>query len=151
MSKQIWDERFFEMAKLVSSWSKDTNTQVGCVVVGPDREVRAVGYNGFPRGVDDSEQTRFERPLKYLWTECAERNAIYNSSLVGISLKGSTIYINGGHGFPCTDCARAIVQCGIKTLVGREPNMKLRRYAKEYRETIKMFQETGVAWRYIKN
>ena len=150
MSASSWDKRFMEMAKLVSSWSKDHNTKVGCVIVGPGKEVRSVGYNGFPRGVNDEDVERYDKALKYMWTEHAERNSIYNASRVGVSLDGCTIYLNGDHGFPCTDCARAIIQCGIKTLCGLKPNFDLPKYGEEYRNTITMFQEAGVAFRSIK-
>lgn len=148
-SSRKWDLRFMKMAKLVSSWSKDT-TKVGAVIVGPHREVRSLGYNGFPRGVDDSVKARGQRPLKYLWTEHAERNAIFNASLSGVSLAGCTMYLNGDHGFPCAECARAIIQCGIKALIGLPPNFDLPKYAEEYRNTILMFQEAGVAFRSIR-
>jgi dCMP deaminase len=149
MSSKVWDQRFMEMALLVAGWSKDTNTKVGAVVVGPGKELLTVGYNGFPRGVDDEVVTRYERPLKYLWTIHAEENAIFNASRIGVSLAGATIYVNGNHGFPCAPCARAIVQCGIKRLVGLPPDMSNEKYADEYRETIKMFQEAGVSFRSI--
>ena len=64
-----WDERFHEMAKLVASWSKDTNTKVGAVIVDQDNIVMSMGYNGFPRGCDDSIESRYDRPDKYLYTE----------------------------------------------------------------------------------
>ena len=148
--KKSWDQRFMEMAKMVSGWSKDLRTGVGCVIVGPDRAIRSIGYNGFPRGVNDDIEERQNPPLKYLYTECAERNGIYNSSRIGVSLQGCTIYINGGSGFPCTACARAIVQCGITALVGLAPNFENPKYGEEYRNTIEMFQEAGVAFRSIK-
>ena len=148
--RRIWDERFMEMAKLVSSWSKDRSTKVGCVIVGPDREVRSVGYNGFPRNINDDIEERHERPLKYLYAEHAERNAIFNASLMGLALRGCTIYINGNHGFPCADCARAIIQTGMTSLVGLQPDFSNTKYGEEYRNTIEMFQEAGVAFRVLK-
>lgn len=60
-----WHYRFMELAKLVATWSKDTSTKTGAVIVGPDKEIRATGYNGFVRGVDDDVFERFERPTKY--------------------------------------------------------------------------------------
>src|SRR5271157_1920149 len=138
-----------EMADLVATWSKDKSTHVGCVIVGAAGEIRSVGYNGFPRGVNDDIDLRYDRPLKYMWTEHAERNAIYNASRMGLSLEGCTMYLNGDHGFPCCDCARAIIQCGIKTLCGLQPNFELPKYGEEYRNTITMFQESGVAFRHV--
>lgn len=101
----------------VAAWSEDRDRHVGCVIVGPNgQEVRATGYNGLPRGVSDAHEDRFDRASgeKFLWGEHAERNAIYNAARVGISLEGCTIYVNR---FPCADCARAIIQCGIARVV----------------------------------
>jgi len=78
-----------------------------------------MGYNGFPRGVNDDVQDRHERPRKYLFTEHGERNAIYSAALNGVSLKGATIYLSGG-GLPCADCGRAIIQAGIVAVVCRD-------------------------------
>lgn len=109
-----WHYRFMELAKLVATWSKDTSTKTGAVIVGPDKEIRATGYNGFVRGVDDEVVERFERPLKYDFFEHAERNAVYNACLCGTQVKGCVLYATH---FPCTDCTRAIIQSGIKLVV----------------------------------
>ncbi len=114
MFSDKWNYRFMDLAFLVASWSKDPSTKTGAVVVGPDREIRATGYNGLVRGVDDNIPERMERPTKYDFFEHAERNAVYNACLTGTSLKGCVIYATHA---PCTDCARAIIQAGIKTVV----------------------------------
>lgn len=145
-----WDRRFMDLAKLISTWSKDPDVEVGCVIVGPDREVRTVGYNGLPRGVNDEIEYRFTRPGKDFWFEHAERNAIFNASRMGVPLLGCTAYVNGTHGFPCAPCARAFVQCGIKTLVGLAPDMDNEKYVESYRNTLEMFQEAGVAFRSVR-
>ena len=104
------------MAKLVASWSKDPSTQVGAVAV-RNRTVIAQGYNGFPRGCDDHELYYLNKAIKYKRIVHAEMNAIYNACRTGVSLKGSTAYI---HGLPCChECAKAIIQVGIKTVVFR--------------------------------
>ena len=105
-----WDAYFMQLAHDVASRSKDQSTQLGAVIVGPDREIRSTGYNSFPRGVNDDVAERQERPLKYLWMEHAERNAIYNAARMGTCLKGCVLYCAWP---PCPDCARAIVQSGI--------------------------------------
>ena len=107
-----WTEYFLEIAEVVKLKSKDQSTQIGAVIVGIDNEVLSTGYNSFPRGLDDSLPERQERPEKYFWFEHAERNAIYNAARVGIPLKGSSIYLTSG--LPCMDCARGIVNSGIK-------------------------------------
>ena len=112
-----WSEYFIKMAELVSEKSKDRSTKVGVVIVGPDNEVRSVGFNGFPRGVPDNYMEYHERPLKYQVTEHAERNAIYNAARIGTALKGCKMYFNW-EPCPCTDCARAIIQSGISEIIG---------------------------------
>lgn len=109
-----WDEYFLNMLPAIAARSKDPNTQVGCVIVGPDKEVRSMGYNSFPRGINDKVPERFERPEKYAWIEHADRNAIYNAARVGIPLNGCTMYLPF---MPCMDCSRGIVQSGIIRVV----------------------------------
>jgi len=136
-SERRWDQYFFQMIALVSSKSKDKSTQVGCVIVGPDKEVRSTGYNGFPRGVDDNIPERHERPAKYMWTEHAERNAIYNAAKVGIPINDCTMYADKP---PCADCARAIVQSGISELVidGAEYEETLAHLGDRWKEQIEI-------------
>jgi dCMP deaminase len=105
-----WNELYINMARLVAQKSRDTSTKCGCIITGPDNEVRSTGYNGLPRGVEYKTERTEVRPEKYLWYEHAERNAIYNAARMGISLKGCSIYITG---HPCADCAKAIIQSGI--------------------------------------
>jgi dCMP deaminase len=109
-----WTEYFLNIAEQVKLKSKDKSTQIGAVIVGADNEVLSTGYNSFPRGLDDSKEERQERPEKYFWFEHAERNAIYNAARIGVSLKNSTIYLTSG--LPCMDCARGIVNSGIKVV-----------------------------------
>ena len=109
-----WTDYFLNIAEQVKLKSKDQSTQIGAVVVGLDNEVLSTGYNSFPRGLDDTKQERQERPEKYFWFEHAERNAIYNAARIGVSLKNSTIYLTSG--IPCMDCARGIVNSGIKVV-----------------------------------
>jgi dCMP deaminase len=113
-SELRWARHFFDIANVIKTKSKDPNTQVACIIVGPDNEVRSTGYNSLPRGLNDNIAERLERPEKYLWIEHAERNAIYNAARAGICTKGCTIYMQG---LPCMDCARAIIQSGIIKLV----------------------------------
>lgn len=104
-----WNDYFMTLARTIALKSKDPSTKVGCVIVGPDNEIRSTGYNGYPRGMDDRVQ--YERPIKYKFYEHAERNAIYNSARFGAPIKECTIYISSLP--PCTDCSRAIIQSGI--------------------------------------
>jgi dCMP deaminase len=156
-----WDKFFIEQAKLVSTKSKDPSTKVGAIIVGPDNEVRSQGFNGFPRGVDDDVEyeaigsgirlvaERYDRPAKYLFTEHAERNAIYNAARVGIPLKDCTLYLNFEPRSCCCDCARAIIQSGIKQVVG--PNIPFPSKGKDWEEHFKitevMFYESDIEMR----
>lgn len=115
-----WDDYFCSMLPLVASKSKDNSVKIGAIIVGPDHEIRSTGYNGFPRGIID-KPARFERPEKYVWTEHAERNAIYNAARIGVSLKDCTLYLNW---WPCPDCARGIIQVGIKEVIIHTKSVK---------------------------
>ncbi len=111
-----WDEYFMGIAVLSSLRSKDPNTQVGACIVSPDKKIIGVGYNGFPTGCSDDELP-WEREgdwinTKYPYVCHAELNAILNSPIS--SLKGATLYVAL---FPCNECAKAIIQTGIKKVI----------------------------------
>jgi len=108
-----WDKRFMNLAHEIANWSEDKATQVGCLIVNKDQQILTTGFNGFPRGIRNTDD-RMIRPVKYQWVEHAERNAIFQAASLGISIKGSTLYSTL---FPCTDCARAIIQSGIKEVI----------------------------------
>lgn len=139
-----WHNRFIDQACLHATWSSDTSTKVGAVIVGEDNEILSAGYNGFPRGVVESID-RKERPMKYLYTEHAERNAIYNAARAGIRLKGSTLYMNY-YPLPCADCARAIIQAGIVRIIG--PDIPFPGVGQQWKEHMQesetMLREAGV-------
>ena len=134
-----WDSRFLDLARFVGQWSKDRSRKVGCVIVGPSREIRAIGYNGFPRGADDFPDARHQRPEKYMWTEHAERNAIFQAARVGIAVQGCTMYL---HWFPCMDCARAIVQSGIARLVTLRPDRNDPEWGVQFQAALELIEET---------
>lgn len=112
-----WDEYFMGIAMLSGMRSKDPSTQVGCCIVSQDNKILSMGYNGLPNGCSDDEYP-WERdgddPLKtkYVYTVHSELNAILNYG--GGSLKGSKIYVSL---FPCNECAKAIIQAGIKEVI----------------------------------
>ena len=80
-----WDGRFLSLATHISGWSKDPSTKVGCVVVGPDREIRSTGFNGFPQGIADTDERLSDRNLKYPLICHAEENAIMHAARDGAS------------------------------------------------------------------
>lgn len=146
-----WDRKFLDQAALVASWSKDASTKVGAVIVGPDNEVRSQGYNGFPRGVQDDVKERNERPAKYLFTEHAERNAIYNAVRANIPIKGCRLYLNYSP-CPCADCARAIIQSGIVEVIGNDVPFpgKGEQWEASIAASKAMCDEAHVKWRIVK-
>lgn len=139
-----WNEYFLNIAEQVKLKSKDQSTQIGAVIVGVDNEVLSTGYNSFPRGCEDSLAERQERPEKYFWIEHAERNAIYNAARIGVSLKNSTIYLTSG--LPCMDCARGIVNSGIKTVYCKEvcTTKNKQMWEESQRKSRQLLEECGV-------
>lgn len=115
-----WDLHYIEMAKVIASKSKDPSTKVGCVIVGPDNEIRSTGFNGFPRGIDEYVESRWVRPEKYSWVIHAEANAVANAARVGVSLKDTRLYMNYIPA-PCTSCAQLLIQSGVIEIIG--PNI----------------------------
>lgn len=106
-----WTNRFLELAFHVSGWSKDPSTKVGAVIVNDENRIVSLGYNGFPRGVDDCETRYNNRDVKYKYVCHAERNAIDNAYS---DVSGCTIYVTL---MPCNECAKSIIQRGIKKVV----------------------------------
>lgn len=112
-----WDEYFMGVASLSAKRSKDPNTQVGACIVSQDNKILSMGYNGLPTGCSDDEfpwNRESEDPYdnKYFYSTHSELNAILNYR--GGSLEGAKIYVTL---FPCNECAKAIIQAGIKTVV----------------------------------
>jgi dCMP deaminase len=135
-----WMSRWLNMCDLVATWSKDRSTRLGAVIVDERNVVLSLGWNGFPRGIDDFVDSRHARPAKYSWTEHAERNAIYNAASKGINIQGSTLYTQS---LPCPDCARAIIQSGISRVVVRDTTLN-DRWAESQRLSLEMLEEAGV-------
>lgn len=115
-----WDRRFLELAKTVSSWSKDPSTKVGAVVVNPLGQIVGTGYNGFPRGVHDYDDRYKDREMKLKLVVHAEVNALIQA---GKEARRGTIYIYPAFGKPnvCSECAKVLIQSGVKRVVGLEP------------------------------
>ena len=112
-----WDEYFMGVAMLSGKRSKDPNTQVGACIVGADNRILSMGYNGFPNGCSDDEfpwDREGDKSLKtkYPYVTHSELNAILNYR--GGNLDGTKLYVSL---FPCNECAKAIIQSGIKTVV----------------------------------
>lgn len=136
-----WDDRWIGLASYVAEWSKDRSRKNGAVIVDNRQSVVSLGWNGFPRGIDDDVPERHIRPYKYLWTEHAERNALYNGVAIGAPALGCRVYTTL---YPCADCARAIIQSGIVEVICPEPNWDDDTYAHSFAVTKLMLEEAGV-------
>lgn len=145
-----WDKRWLDLADHIGNWSKDRSTKVGCVIVGEANQVLSFGYNGFPRGVNDTTPERHQRPTKYKWTEHAERNAFYNAARTGTNLTGAVLYVPW---FPCSDCARGVVQVGIASVVTVCPSTYdadfAARWADDFTISYEILTEAGVDIQYV--
>lgn len=109
-----WNDKFIGLCNHIATWSKDTSTKVGAVIVNKDNRILSIGYNGFPVGVNDDVKERHQRPEKYRWTIHAEENAIASSSRLGISLKDCILYCNYK---PCEHCSKLIIQSGVSKVI----------------------------------
>jgi dCMP deaminase len=143
-----WDYRFMDLCDHIASWSEDPSRKVGAVIVGDENTIIATGYNGLPRGVSDEVEARFDRKdgYKYHWVEHAERNAIFNASRSGVSTNKTRLYCTL---FPCSDCARAIIQSGINELVSKSIPKDETRFAVSMAISIEMLEEAGVLVRFL--
>lgn len=140
-----WDHRFMRIAQEAASWSKDPSTKGGAHIVRANRTPVSYGYNGFPRGVEDTAERYANRELKYKLVVHAEENAILNAH--GLNLEGSILYATH---FPCARCAASIIQVGIKQVVTLTPSEDFRsRWQADIDLTMTMFKEAGVDVRII--
>lgn len=134
-----WDIRYMEMAKLVSSWSKDPSTQCGAVITDQNNRIISVGFNGFARGVNDDSKFYNDRQEKYRRIIHAEKNAILFAQR---DLTNCTIYVTPMP--PCAQCAGMIIQSGIVRVVTHEPTKEqLLRWGNDFDSTKDMFQDAG--------
>ena len=140
-----WVSRYFEIAGLVGTWSKDPSTKVGAIIVGDKGQIISQGYNGFPRGVKDSPERYNNRELKYRLVVHAEMNAILNALYNGSSVVGASIYI---HNLPvCQECAKAIIQAGLaRVFIDTSVN---ERWGDAWEISKTMFSEAGVRCYYF--
>ena len=147
MGLDKWDQRYLKLAEEVASWSKDPSRKIGAVAVGAKGQVLAQGFNGFPRGIDDSEERYNDRERKYELVVHAEMNVIYNATYNGVSLDGASIYVTG---LPvCSECAKGIVQVGIKRVIMRDMEIP-DSWQESWRKTQEMFDETGIQFKFVK-
>jgi dCMP deaminase len=146
-----WDLRFLELAKSVSTWSKDPSTKVGAVLVNDLKQVVGMGYNGFARGVEDTSERLNNRETKYKLVVHAEVNAIIQA---GHDARDSVLYVCPSFMIPpiCHDCCKMAIQAGIKGVVGFLPDEvdpRVQRWKDSSAVSKGMWEEVGLWWRAI--
>ena len=141
-----WVRRFLDLAHEHASWSKDPNSKIGAVAVDPrTKRILSSGYNGFPKGIADTEERLNDRPVKLSLVVHAEANLIYNATRSGVSLDGACLFV---WGLPvCLECAKAIVQVGIQQVFITESCINKSDFWKQSWENTKaLFDEAGVSF-----
>jgi dCMP deaminase len=143
-----WDNRYLNLAKEVSTWSKDPSTQVGAVAIGEMGQVLAQGYNGFPRGVNDSLERYNDKEVKYRYVVHAEMNCIYNATFTGASLNNATMYV---WGLPvCNECAKGLAQVGVKRVVSPKTIADVPdKWKISAINTVDLLKEVGITYDFI--
>lgn len=155
--KQLrWDRHFCGLALHHSHLSKDPSTQVGSVIVGPDREILSAGFNGFPRGIADTPERLNDRDTKLKLVVHAEMNALLAAARTGMRLKGCTLYLAATDssgmvwgGPPCTRCTVEIIQVGISEIVSYPLKAVPSRWHEDLKLARALIEEAGIAYREI--
>lgn len=132
--------KFLPLAREIAKLSKDRNTKVGAIALDNNYNIIATGYNGFPRGVDDTVWQRHQRPDKYLWTAHAEENLVAQAAYAGHSLQGATVIVT--ELYPCASCARMLIQSGVRRILS--PPVDEGRWSEQNRVAQQMFNEASV-------
>lgn len=142
-----WNKRYLNLAKEVSTWSKDPSRKIGAVAVGAKGQVLAQGYNGFPRNIRHSSARLNDRETKYKFVVHAEMNLIYNATYNGVSLDGSTVYVTG---LPvCSECAKGLIQVGVQQVIMPTQVDTPDTWTESFKFTQELFSEAGVVWQFI--
>jgi len=151
-----WDRHFVQLAIDHARMSKDPSTRVGAVIVGPDREIRSSGFNGFPRGIADTAERLADRDTKLRLVVHGEMNAILNAARVGIPLKGCALYLAATDqsgavwgGAPCTRCTVEIIQAGISEVVSLPFKDTPSRWRDDVAFARTLLEEAGIPYREI--
>ena len=136
--KQLWHKRFIDLAYHIASWSKDPSSKIGAVIVDSNRRIVSTGYNGFARGVRDTDGRLWNRDVKYKIVLHAEENAIMFAKQ---NLDGCSLYVTNMP--PCSHCASLIIQSGIKSVY--YPDVVIpERWTESIKLTRAIFKEAGV-------
>jgi dCMP deaminase len=140
--------KFYQLAVFQADlFSKDPSKKVCALFIAPETyQILSAGYNGMPRGIDEKIESRWERPIKYKYVVHAETNGIYNSSLNGVSLKNSICIVTM---FPCSNCAKALIQVGVKKVITQEPNLEHERWGEDFKYSLELLKEVNMDIFYV--
>lgn len=140
--------KYYQLARFQADlFSKDPNTKVGCLFLAPESlQVLSMGFNGFPRGIDETVAIRWQRPTKYAYIVHAEENGICNACRRGTPLEGAIAVVTK---YPCSACAKSLIQVGISTLITAAPDLQHPKWGEEARFSVEMFAEAGIKLIYV--
>lgn len=148
-----WHNHFLQLALDHARMSKDPSTRVGSVIVGPDREIRSMGFNGFPRGIADTPERLNDRDAKLRLVVHAEMNAVLAAARIGVSVRGCTLYIAATDdsgliwgGCPCTRCTVEMIQSGIGSVISRPGKVAPSRWADDIAFAGTLLAEAGISF-----
>jgi dCMP deaminase len=151
-----WDKHFCGLALYHAKLSKDPSTKVGSVIVGHDREILSAGFNGFPRGIADTQERLHDRDTKLKLVVHAEMNAILAGARTGMRLKGCTLYLAATDqtgmvwgGPPCTRCTVEIIQVGISEIVSYPLKTVPSRWHEDLAFARSLIDEVGIRYREV--
>ena len=149
-----WDRHFLGLSLYHSKLSKDPNTKVGSVIIGPDRELLSAGFNGFPRGIADTPERLNDRDTKLKLVVHAEMNALLAAARTGMRLKGCRLYLAATDdtgmvwgGPPCTRCTVEIIQVGISEIVSYPVKSAPSRWHDDLMLARQLIEEAGIKYR----
>jgi dCMP deaminase len=140
--------KYMQLARYQANlFSKDPSTKVGALFLAPNSlQVLTAGYNGFPRGVDETKAERWQRPQKLMYVSHAEANGIANACRHGTPLENSIAVVTM---FPCATCAKLMIQAGISRIVTHAPDMTCPKWGEEFQYSLEMLEESGVVIQYV--
>jgi dCMP deaminase len=135
--------KFFKLAEFQSNlFSKDPSKKVCALFIAPESlQILSAGYNGFCRGITETNLERWERPEKYKYVVHAEANGIYNACRNGVSLKDSICIVTF---FPCSNCTKGLIQVGISKLISIKPDFNHERWGEDFKYSFEMLSEVKI-------
>lgn len=151
-----WDKYYFDICTQVALMSKDPSAKVGAVLIGPDREIRSTGFNGFPRGIEDTIERLSNRDEKLKYIVHGEMNCILNAARIGTPTKNTTMYmlvidasgVKWG-GAPCTRCTVEMIQSGITEVVTLPNDRTPERWKESVQTSRELLSEAGIKIREV--